>query len=99
MEPTQLASTISTLQGLITGAVGCTILSVMANIVLWRRLTTVQEESKSGLADLTKSCTEEMKLTREMNSELRHVLEAILVEMRRQNGVPADTAIPGLRKP
>ena len=98
MEPTQLASTISTLQGLITGAVGCTILSVIANITLWRRLTKVEEESKSGLADLTKACTEEMKLTRDMNGELRHVLEAILVEMRRQNGVPVEPSIPGLRK-
>ena len=87
MDPTQLASTISTLQGLITGAVGCTILSVLANLVLWRRLTKVQDDLPSLV-----------KETREVNLRMEHVLDAILVEMRRANGLPNEISGQGLRR-
>lgn len=95
MDPTQLASTIATLQGIVTGTVGCTVVLGVAAVLLWKRLNKVQDEQKTDLAALTKEVREEVRLNREQNARVENVLEAILVELRRRNGV--EPSLPELR--
>ena len=105
MDPAQLANTISTLQGIITGTVGCTIVCGVAAVVLWRRVTKIEDEQKKELASLverveartaalTEKVAEEIRESRDVSLKVAGVLEAILVELRRSGVEPS---VPNLR--